>query len=352
MRNEENRRVLYLDALRVISVAGVMMIHVSSKAAGNAGMGTGDWVSFVCCNCLGRFAVPVFFMISGSLMLDPDRDGSVRKLFERNIAHMVGTLFFWSFLYLLKDLLCDLYGEGQALQGPKEYVKQFLYGPTFLWFLFVLTGLYLIVPLLRPIVKEKRLMEYFLLLWMLFTMAGSFTTAVEWLEPGRELLRKFQMRFVYGYSGCFVLGYYLKNCFRPGRLFRRILYAAGIGAYLFTVGITCCLSLQKQDYVQTYLDGSMLNCLVMAAAIFVYGQNTWNRARPCAERWIHKIASCSFGMYLVHMLLLDWLVKTGFPDLWESAAIRIPAMVFVLYICSFIVAQLIRLLPGIGKKIT
>ena len=38
-----------------------------------------------------------------------------------------------------------------------------------MWFLFMIVGLYLIVPFLRPIVRDEKLLRYFLLLTLIFT---------------------------------------------------------------------------------------------------------------------------------------------------------------------------------------
>ena len=71
-------RKLYLDLLRVIAIAAVVMIHVSA-----------DYVIYPCntmdftigniFDSISRLGVPLFLMVSGALILDENREFNCKK---------------------------------------------------------------------------------------------------------------------------------------------------------------------------------------------------------------------------------------------------------------------------------
>lgn len=68
------------------------------------------------------------------------------------------------------------------------------------------------------------------------------------------------------------------------------------------------------------------------------------------KRWIDTWCSCSFGIYLIHILFLDNYKKHLEAEA-VSAWIAIPGLTISILLVSFICVYLIRKLPG-GKSIT
>lgn len=66
-------RLPYLDYLRVMAAAAVIMIHVSAQNWDNVPVMSSDWIIFNLYNSLAQWAVPMFLMLSGALMLDPGK---------------------------------------------------------------------------------------------------------------------------------------------------------------------------------------------------------------------------------------------------------------------------------------
>ena len=92
----------------------------------------------------------------------------------------------------------------------------------------------------------------------------------------------------------------------------------------------------------------MPNVAIEAAALYTFFVNRISRI-PFSERctgWISRLAEYSFGMYLVHALIIP---LSGML-LWN----RIPLVIHILFIfiSSAVVTALIRKIPRIGKKIT
>lgn len=118
----------------------------------------------------------LFFMISGSLFLDSKRELSIKKIYGHNILHLGIAFLFWSTFNAVLDLFQNVWIEKEiSFEALETFVKAVALGPTIYWFLFVLIALYMVTPFLRCIAADKKLTEYFLVLWMIFTMFSSFT---------------------------------------------------------------------------------------------------------------------------------------------------------------------------------
>lgn len=91
----KNNRVFYLDILRVIACLSVIMIH-SSATYVVEDIGSFDfWIGNIF-DGLSRIGVPLFIMISGTLMLDKNYQFSTKKL----IKHIVRMIVFLVFGHL------------------------------------------------------------------------------------------------------------------------------------------------------------------------------------------------------------------------------------------------------------
>lgn len=90
-------------------------------------------------------------------------------------------------------------------------IKDIVFGEYHTWFIMTLIGLYLITPLLYEIVRNEKLMQYFLLLSILFTVILPFIGKLDNSGRLHTALETFNMRFVVGYVMYYVLGYYLSG---------------------------------------------------------------------------------------------------------------------------------------------
>lgn len=352
MKENVEERIIYLDFLRAISVVGVMFIHFAGKILGSPDVGEKGWALFLALNCLGRFAVPVYFMISGSLFLDTQKSISLRKLYFRNIGHLAAAFLFWSMVNAAADVIPDiLRGEAINWKLIKDTIRTVVLGPTHLWFLYPLAALYMITPLLRKISEDRKLTEYFLVLWVIFTMVGSFTAPIQELELFRNFISKFDMKFVYGYSGYFLLGYYLKAYYKPSVKEKAAIYLTGIAAWLFTIASTWYLSEKVGYYTETYVGAGMLNCLLMAGAVFVAAKETIGNidVHGKAAGFIRKLAGESFGIYLMHTLVFRIFRSLGGIELLGYSIWGEFIIIAIIYMVSWLISYSLKKMAIVGK---
>jgi surface polysaccharide O-acyltransferase-like enzyme len=115
-----------------------------------------DSPSFIC--------VPLFVMISGSLLLTKQEPVSI--FFKKRFVKVVIPFFVWVVIYLAFRMFYD--GESHSIIS---WIGIMINGPTYyhLWFLYMLIGLYAITPLLRVFLDKANQKEliYLLSLWLI-----------------------------------------------------------------------------------------------------------------------------------------------------------------------------------------
>lgn len=235
----ESNRVVFFDYLRIIAAISVVFLHVSAAQWYSTDVNTQAWFVMNAYDGLQRWNVPVFVMISGALLLG--KEMSLKQLYSKKIIRMIIVFIFWSLLYACWDFLTN------DQHGIKHFILEVAFGHYHLWFLYMLIGLYMIVPLLNTIVKNKRLTKYFLILALVFafTLSG-LNDIMEQIVPSLSevlttVLSKMQLNFVLGFSGYFVLGYFLYRT-QISRRTEIIIYILGLLGVIFTIGATFGLS--------------------------------------------------------------------------------------------------------------
>ena len=154
-RAGKTERVLYLDCLRILSIAAMMLLHISAQNWSRLDLHDPAWMLFDILNGATRWCVPVFLMISGALFLNPLRPISTKKLLLHNVLRVVAAFLFWACVYGFWD-----FWNGKP---AKEAFLSIFSGHYHMWFLFLIVGLYFVLPLLRCVVGNAQVLKYYLL---------------------------------------------------------------------------------------------------------------------------------------------------------------------------------------------
>lgn len=152
MLNKEKTYHPYLDFLRVISAFSVIYIH--SDAAGlfeTVQHGIVRTLIYIFASVAVRMAVPVFFMISGALLLG--KDESWEKILKVRVSRIVIVLISVNFVKYMVALIQD---DILASFDMWYFIEAaFSRGFTLAyWFLYAYIGFLLMLPFLRSMVKH------------------------------------------------------------------------------------------------------------------------------------------------------------------------------------------------------
>lgn len=344
-------RIVYLDLLRIVACLAVIMCHVSADNWYDTDPASFNWQvlnaydSFVC------FCVPVFFMISGTFFLNPNKELPLKALYKKYILRIAVAYLFWSLAYAVYGYLT----LGEAL-SPSDaaltILNSTLESHGHLWFLPVLIGLYIITPLLRQISAKPETEKYFLILFFIFGI-GLSTLMVFDIPYTWALQTAVVMEMATGYAGYFVLGRYL-HVHEFSKRFRAAAYVLGALGIVACVAVSVVYSLQLGEpsaKLYGYLSITSLFSAVGFFLFFKYHAPKW-RWTAKAQRFIQGLSACTFGAYLIHPLFLSVLYDAGIHSLTFNPAAAVPMLTLGVFIVSAAVSWLIRRIPVIHKFIT
>lgn len=290
----DSGRVFWIDLARAFAMVAIVFCHCD----------LGEFGEDQAC-LIGSFigSAVLFFMCSGALIF-PLRMPA-RTFYRRRFVSYVPQWIIWSLVYLW---LAEHLG-GLSHDYAVRELKWIFFAPTFGagWFLYALTGLYLIAPVISPWIAgaSRRQLEWFLLAW-----AVSGLTPLAQVHIPLDLTNTPVAPF-FGFMGYMVAGHYLARfpvAARPRRqqlLLWGVLVAVGI---LYTLrmfvtarrwGFTDILSNDLSINVMA------INMLWFALCSLVTGAPRWLKAP------ITLVSTCSLGIYLWHLVLYKYVWPVG-----------------------------------------
>jgi surface polysaccharide O-acyltransferase-like enzyme len=337
-------RLVHYDLLRIISVFFMMMIHVVARSWYAAPVGSFLWQCINVYDSMARFCVPIFVMISGVFFLDPDKEIKISTVYGKYILRIAVAFLLWSFFYIVQTDISGILAGGSF--NVISIVKRIIAGNYHLWFLYMLAGLYILVPFLKKITESKRLMEYYLLLWFVLSILIPTLKNVPGLAIISTVTNKFSIQFAAGYTGYFIAGYYL-NKYKLDTRLEWAAYALGAIGTIATLLLTAGLSLDKGEPVGAYYSYMTPNVMLAAFAIFVFFSQRVSKLTMSdkLKQRIILLSSCSFGMYLVHDFFNIIFRSLGFTVMAFNPVFSIPLITAAVFFESLCVILVLRKIP-------
>ncbi|MBT3315750.1 MAG: acyltransferase family protein [Anaerolineae bacterium] len=345
---EKQEHYYWIDALRFVSVLLVIVVHVSGPIVYEwQKVPFQDFMIGNLYDSFSRISVPIFFMISGYLLLS--KQESVKNFYKKRMKKVFIPFIAWSIIYLLWEGYF-LKSEYVFLGIKESIVYEILAEPTFghLWFFYALIGIYVFVPVLRLFVSaaSKSELWYLVILWVL---SGP---AISTIEKFSDISISSQFGFITGYFGYFILGYLLiKYTYTQRQIVSFFLsyLVLGIGT---AVG-TWYLSATKVRLFLYLYDYLAPNVILMTASFFIafqyFGENKRLIINARMESIVKMLGETSFGVYLVHGIVLTSLENGYFGFVLSyklgNPLFSVPLTVIAIYLISLIITLLLRKIP-------
>lgn len=300
----------YFDLLRTLSMFGVLFMHLSSARL--AQPGCGGWGLIVVLDSFFFIAVPLFFMISGALILKSGSTKEPAYLLRQRLPRLVLPLALWSATVLVLPFFRELvHGGGFDLLGYLRALPAIAAheaAPPY-WFLYYLIPLYLLSPLLAAAAnglteKGWRYLGSLALVICAYKTCGALIPAVDAFR-----IEIFERLFLL--SGCaayFFFGFYLHRmqASLPNRVLIAIIFA---DVALISLGTW----IRSADGVldQSFQSYNLLFTLVLAVSVFLLAKQNAGRFSARARKIFAWLAARSFGVYLCHVPLILLLPTVG-----------------------------------------
>lgn len=348
-----SKRFVEYDLMRILACFLVITIHSSSIFEQNSLYSTAssELIGIHLWAVLARWAVPAFVMLSGMMVISTADSISLKKLIVYRVFRMIIVYFSWSCVYSFYNV----YVLGRVYASTKliTFLDGCFSGELHMWYLLMLAGMYIISPILAALIKclNKE--------WTIYWLAGMFVFSslipllikldiIYFSVILNSYYTFMDLQFLGGWTLYFVLGYYLQKQELTRRETNIIIYCSIIG-FIFTALGTV---IYPMFYGETMgiLPYEYPNIMFYSMGILLLFKE-----RAGNLQWIKKyskqivsISKLTFGIYLIHVLLLEVFYSFGFNIQICHPVLSIPLVSLGVFVCSGAIIWLFRKIPIVG----
>lgn len=280
------------------------MIHVSAGFVNSYAPSSWEYIAGNIFDSFSRIGVPLFVMISGSLMLDEQRNITARNIFRKYVKNILILLIFWSVLYAFAFQIFYPFVTGDTI-SIKSFIAAVVFGHYHMWYLYMIIGLYMATPFLRAFTAKENqsLVRFFLLI----SLAAQFLLPIfqvlsTWVDQATyyvQFIDQFHLDFFCGYTAYYLTGWYITHVGFKYKRTKYFIYFMGIASLLITI----CGTQLTGDYGNTY---SNMNLFVFLYSVGVYtalGDLKLN-LHSHTKNILSLLSRMTFGVYIIHPALL------------------------------------------------
>ena len=388
LMENDRTRLVWMDWLRVAACFMVMVVHSTEPfylgGDGSLVLTRTDafWVGLF--DSFVRACVPLFVVASSFLQFPVKY--TTGEFFRRRAARILVPFLIWSVVYAL--------AWGDPVHNLKDLFLNFNYAAGHLWFVYMLVGMYILMPLLSPWAEKvgRKELRVYLGIWLFTTLIPFFR---EWLggeapmmygPSGIPMQVQYPLwgeccwnpfgTFYYmsGFIGYMLLGLYFRKfagelswgrtlalaipcllggyAIAAGGFIRRLLdSAAGIYPVSGTVGLAAVW--------ETTITFCSLGVVLMTVGWILLFRKV-KSGGAFYNKVILPLSRAGYGMYLCHMLILasfstmfrSWLGigTAGVLGVWTTP-VEIALTAACSFVCVGVSAVLVRRVPRIGPFI-
>ena len=321
------------DILRVISMIMVIIIHIANVYFRSYGMiSTKSYLISLIFNTICRVSVPIFFMISGSLLLD--RSFNKEKYIKRVLKYIV-LIVVWDIIYLVWEYF--------YLGVTYDKLYMLIIDPyrAHLWFLYTILVLYAIQPLLKLIMNKSNNVVKIILLtvWIILSLAS--------------MINPYVAKFftIFSYIGYFIIGKYLYDFIKKYDLRKYNISLVLIMIICFSISIwmNYSLSIKLNQFYNLFF--AYRTPFIMISSFALYVLIISNYRKDSLNKFITGLSDLSLGVYLIHGIFLDVTVKIFIYSSINSL-IGIPVFTVIIFVLSIISTIIIKKIKYLNYKIS
>lgn len=355
----DNKRIAFLDYTRVAACLMVIIYHVCSETAFYYDMDSHLtlfrnedahlWGSFY--YILGHIGVPIFFMISGWLLLPVAESETTFGFYRRRFRRIIPPFLVFSVFYVFEPVIMGRADIQERLHMLTNI--PFTFANSHLWYIYVLVGLYLVIPVISPWLRKATAREELLLI-ALFVLTSlmpliSLRFKNVW---GVAAWNNFHgLWYFSGYLGYMVTAHFIKTHIRWSTVTRLCVGSAGTLLsfaaiyYLYYRGMMTGRPTDHSTFIGWYSIGysSPLIILLSVSLFLVFTAIPAGNTPP---RFITELSRHSFGIYLLHRCVVAEIVLYMAALLPEPYLIKVPVTMALTLFISYFAIKALSYLPG------
>lgn len=349
------KRMVHFDLLRIIASFCVILIHCRVYDQGSGW--TNQDASLLISNFYGiisRWAVPCFVMISGMMFLNSKKEISIKTLYYKYILRMAVSYLFWSTVYTLFNCYFE---TGESLREKVLYIYNYLFcGEIHMWYILMIIGLYVASPVIKFLVNNspKHLIHYWMIAMFVFTSIIPFISnlGIFYISDIVEFLNTYiNIQFLCGYTLYYVIGFYFSK-YEISQKAKKIIYFLGVCGFIYCVLILIVLK-YLLDFEIGALNYMYPNIIFMSCAVLLFFMDYVSKIsfKENTQKFIINLSKLTYGIFLVHVLVLKVLYHIGINISICNVVISEPLVSLITFIISATIIFVISKIPFVNKYI-
>ena len=355
--NTTRKHVVWLDVVRLVAMFTVVCCHSADPFNFYPGEPPAniDEIKFwgAAYGAFLRPCVPLFVMITGALLL-PVR-GEISAFYKKRISRVFWPFLIWSVIYNLfpwftgllglnPEIILDFFpysGEEAARQSLNvslgyiaEMPLNFSLLDVHMWYIYLLIGLYLYLPIFSAWVEKasEKAKLWFLVAWGITGLLPYYYQFVSPYIWGGCAWNSFNMLYYFaGFNGYLLLGHYLRNLdWSLGKILAIGLpmFVIGYAVTFFGFRYVTALPEFSDEMLELFFTYCSLNVVMMTIPVFMLCKRANFRSERI-KKALANLTLCGFGVYMIHYFF------TG-PSVVLMRAIHVP--IYLQIPCAAVVA--------------
>ena len=348
--NTTKTRYFNMDFIRVIACFMVIHFHAGEYFAYDSnedGVLLNKGEGFYWQTVINGFflpCVPLFVMMSGYLLLPIKKD--FFTFLKTRMQCIIAPFIFWGIFYAFLDYFNGTYDLQTAITNAFHVFVNYGTEMGHLWYMYMLIGLYFVMPFISPWVKEASKGQFyvFFALWLLSSTLEYVHMFFKYFWGECSWNVNPTLYYFRGYIGYVLFGAFAKKYLQDKHLFfvGLIMYLSG-----YFVNIYFAFKLAKIYDTAAEAQGTWLFHIIQTI-IQSIGFFFMLKDIKCKNEFIckifSKIAEMTFGMYLIHMVFEKYFIQK-FDAVHQYPPLMIFSIAILTFPLSFITIKLISYLP-------
>ena len=343
------RKIFSIELLRVICTITVCVdhiaitaIHIHESTSSNV-----DRFVYYGIQHWSHFAVPIFLMISGFLLLNPQKKIGYEKVIKKYIKRLVIVLLTIGTFYAFLEALFETHEISFQNIGNAFLCVFEDKGWDHMWYLYMIIGIYLVLPIFKSAYNgiSSKIFSNFLVVMFLFTSIMPIISSYTGFNCGI----KFPIMSIFLFY--FLLGKWAFDTGNKLRFNSITLYALTMIMMLIPIVLA---------YLEFFKDLPSLELLInydspLMVAISVL--TVWSVMKVKEGKSKHltyivaHLGKNSFGIYVFHMFWINLIYKFFHYNPIEHNALYFMLLVILVLVLSDITTILFKKIPYIGSSI-
>lgn len=348
MNDIKNNRLNNYDLLRILCAIGVTLIHVTGIYRLNtvALINQNEEINYTLIeaffDCIGRFAVPVFLMLTGVFTLSNPKNKNFFYFYKKSIKNIFVPTIIFTILYIIYQIIISVTFKDIKVEN---IIKNVVLGEPYyhLWYMYMLIGVYILIPFIIRLKDDIGIKRFKIVSILFFPIAILSLWTTEF-----KFNWNFGMSFLY--CSYLMIGYIISKSIKNKSLIKFIIFLMlGILLELFATYKVNDIILGNE--VKYTIQGPSSPIIALASVfIFIAFSNLEIKQN------FYFISSLTFYIYLVHAGVLD-VIKRIFRIFniekyfyYSNPYCAIPAFTIIVFILSILVSMLyIKFVKIFGK---